>query len=54
MNDTVSDFVPLTTERLTLRPFAADDAAELHRLINDWEVCRTLAAVPWPDRKSVV
>ena len=48
MNDTVSDFVPLTTERLTLRPFAADDAAELHRLINDWEVCRTLAAVPWP------
>jgi 8-oxo-dGTP diphosphatase len=41
-------FVPLTTERLTLRPFAAEDAAELHRLINDWEVCRTLAAVPFP------
>ena len=41
-------FAPLTTERLTLRPFAAADAAELHRLINDWEVCRTLAAVPFP------
>lgn len=41
-------FVPLTTERLTLRPFAAEDAAELHRLINDWEVCRNLAAVPFP------
>lgn len=41
-------FAPLSTERLTLRPFAAEDAAELHRLINDWEVCRTLAAVPFP------
>jgi len=41
-------FAPLKTERLTLRPFAAEDAAELHRLINDWEVCRTLAAVPFP------
>ena len=43
-----SPFAPLTTERLTLRPFAAADAAELHRLINDWEVCRNLAAVPFP------
>ncbi len=41
-------FPPLTTERLTLRPFAPEDAAELHRLINDWEVCRNLAAVPFP------
>jgi 8-oxo-dGTP diphosphatase len=41
-------FAPLTTERLTLRPYRADDAGELHRLINDWEVCRTLAAVPFP------
>jgi len=49
MADLVSpSFTPLTTERLTLRPFAAADAAELHRLINDWEVCRTLAAVPFP------
>ena len=39
MADLVSpSFTPLTTERLTLRPFAAADAAELHRLINDWEV----------------
>jgi 8-oxo-dGTP diphosphatase len=41
-------FAPLATERLTLRPYRAEDAAELHRLINDWEVCRTLAAVPFP------
>ncbi len=45
---TMTTFPPLTTERLTLRPFAPEDAAELHRLINDWEVCRTLAAVPFP------
>jgi 8-oxo-dGTP diphosphatase len=41
-------FVTLATERLTLRPYQAEDAPELHRLINDWEVCRTLAAVPFP------
>lgn len=41
-------FAPLTTERLALRLYRAEDAAELHRLINDWEVCRTLAAVPFP------
>lgn len=41
-------FVPLKTERLTLRPYAERDAAALHRLINDWEVTRTLAAVPFP------
>jgi 8-oxo-dGTP diphosphatase len=43
-----AEFKPLTTERLTLRPYRAEDATELHRLINDWEVCRTLAAVPFP------
>ena len=43
-----SAFVPLATERLTLRPYKPEDAAELHRLINDWEVCRALAAVPFP------
>lgn len=41
-------FAPLATERLTLRPYRAEDAAELHRLINDWEVSRSLAAVPFP------
>ena len=44
----VPAFMPLSTERLTLRPYRADDAADLHRLINDWEVCRTLATVPFP------
>lgn len=41
-------FAPLVTERLTLRPYRASDAAALHRLINDWEVCRNLAQVPFP------
>ncbi len=41
-------FAPLQTERLTLRPLAPADAPALHRLINDWEVTRTLAAVPFP------
>ncbi len=44
----VATFPNLATERLTLRPFRAEDAATLHRLINDWEVCRNLAAVPFP------
>jgi 8-oxo-dGTP diphosphatase len=42
------NFVPLLTERLTLRPLRADDAADLHRLVNDWEVAKTLARVPFP------
>jgi len=49
----VTGFTPLATERLTLRPFRPDDAAELHRLINDWEVCRTLAAVPYPYARAL-
>ncbi len=43
-----ASFAPLATERLALRPYRPDDAAELHRLINDWEVTRNLAAVPFP------
>ena len=43
-----SSFAPLATERLALRPYRPEDAAELHRLINDWEVTRNLAAVPFP------
>jgi 8-oxo-dGTP diphosphatase len=46
-------FVPLATERLTLRPYRAEDAAELHRLINDWEVTRNLAAVPFPYARAL-
>jgi 8-oxo-dGTP diphosphatase len=41
-------FAPLQTERLTLRPLLPADAPALHRLINDWEVTRTLAVVPFP------
>ena len=41
-------FAPLATERLALRPLAPDDAEGLHRLVNDWEVTRHLAVVPFP------
>lgn len=41
-------FAPLTTERLTLRPLVPEDAESLHRLVNDWEVTRNLAVVPFP------
>ncbi len=41
-------FAPLKTERLTLRPFRAGDAEELHRLVNDWEVVRMLSRLPFP------
>jgi 8-oxo-dGTP diphosphatase len=43
-----SAFEPLKTERLTLRPLLPRDAEPLHRLVNDWEVTRTLAVVPFP------
>ena len=39
---------PLKTERLTLRPPRPDDAAELHRLINDWAVVRMLSSLVFP------
>ncbi|MGE0419663.1 MAG: 8-oxo-dGTP diphosphatase MutT [Acetobacteraceae bacterium] len=41
-------FQPLPTERLVLRALEPRDAEALHRLINDWEVTRTLAVVPFP------
>ena len=41
-------FAPLITERLILRPLLPLDAEPLHRLINDWEVTRNLAVVPFP------
>ena len=40
--------VRLSTERLTLRAVTPDDAEQLHRLLNDWEVCRMLQTVPFP------
>ncbi|MBR0673608.1 bifunctional GNAT family N-acetyltransferase/(deoxy)nucleoside triphosphate pyrophosphohydrolase [Neoroseomonas soli] len=48
MPDSVTAFEPLATERFLLRPLRAADAAELHRLVNDWEVAKTLARVPFP------
>jgi 8-oxo-dGTP diphosphatase len=41
-------FDPLATERLVLRPLIPEDAPALHRLVNDWEVVRNLATVPFP------
>jgi len=41
-------FAPLKTERLSLRPLVEQDAEALHRLVNDWEVTRTLAEIPYP------
>jgi 8-oxo-dGTP diphosphatase len=41
-------FRPLRTERLAIRPLRAEDAAELHRLVNDWDVAKSLARVPFP------
>ena len=46
-------FAPLKTERLTLRPLRAKDAEALHRLVNDWEVTRTLAELPYPYPRSL-
>src|SRR5512137_1554987 len=48
MPDSTPAFAPLATERFVLRPLRAEDAAELHRLVNDWEVAKTLARVPFP------
>ncbi|HEY8609751.1 MAG TPA: bifunctional GNAT family N-acetyltransferase/(deoxy)nucleoside triphosphate pyrophosphohydrolase [Roseomonas sp.] len=41
-------FAPLRAGALTLRALHAADAAQLHRLVNDWEVARMLARVPFP------
>ena len=41
-------FAPLVTERLILRPLIPEDAAALHKLVNDFEVARNLSVVPFP------
>jgi 8-oxo-dGTP diphosphatase len=46
--DPAAGFTPLRTDRLVLRPLRAEDAPALHRLINDWDVARMLARVPFP------
>lgn len=48
-----ASFEPLKTERLTLRPLLPQDAEALHRLVNDWEVTRTLAEIPYPYPRSL-
>ena len=46
-------FVPLKTERLTLRPFRPDDATDLHRLINDFDVAKMLELVRFPYQRDL-
>jgi 8-oxo-dGTP diphosphatase len=41
-------FQPLATERLLLRSLRPDDAEQIHRLVNDWEVVRMLSQLPFP------
>lgn len=41
-------FAPLKTERLTLRPFRPEDAAGLHRLINNFDIAKMLELVQFP------
>src|SRR5580700_6674952 len=41
-------FVPLATERLVLRPLVPEDAEALHSLVNNFDVTRNLAVVPFP------
>ncbi len=38
----------LTTPRLTLRPFAASDAADFQRLAGDWDIARMTSDIPNP------
>lgn len=45
---TPAGFPPLRAERLMLRPLRPADAGALHRLVNDWEVAKALARVPFP------
>jgi 8-oxo-dGTP diphosphatase len=41
-------FEPLRTERFQLRALRAEDAPALHRLVNEWDVAKMLARVPFP------
>jgi 8-oxo-dGTP diphosphatase len=45
---TTEAFAPIGTERLMLRPLRPADTEALHRLLSNWDVARTLAAVPFP------
>jgi 8-oxo-dGTP diphosphatase len=50
---TLPDF-PIRTQRLVLRPLVADDAASMHRLVNDWEVVRMLSRLPFPYPRALM
>jgi 8-oxo-dGTP diphosphatase len=47
------EFTSLKTERLTLRPFEPRDAANLHRLINDFDVAKMLELVAFPYHRDL-
>ena len=38
----------ITTDRLILRPLAAEDAQPIASLVGNWNVARWLAQVPFP------
>jgi 8-oxo-dGTP diphosphatase len=51
LDSTLQETAPgpvLRTTRLELRPLNAADAPHFHRLINDWEICRSLPDAPFP------
>jgi len=43
----------ITTARLRMRPLQPEDATEVFRLVNDFQVAGNLARVPFPYRQSV-
>jgi RimJ/RimL family protein N-acetyltransferase len=46
MNDVIK------TERLVLRPLRDDDAMQIVSALDDFNICRNLARVPWPYHRS--
>ena len=42
------DFAPLHAGSVRLRPLLPEDAAALHRLLNDWDVAKNLSRVAFP------
>jgi len=48
-----AEIAPLKTERLTLRPFQPEDAAALHRLINNFDVAKMLELVAFPYHRDL-
>jgi 8-oxo-dGTP diphosphatase len=44
---------PIDTARLRLRRLVSDDAAEVVRLLNDWEVTRLTSNIPYPYDREI-